>query len=132
MRTLVADIQLVAEVTDVRNRTGLTDYTGQLQARLPIRITDLDNAPPSGGSGAGTAQDGTFAFTVPCSATADPATGSTCSVATTADAVTPNVIKQSMRTIWQLGQIEVLDGGADGVASTTPNTVFARQGVFAP
>jgi hypothetical protein len=26
----------------------------------------------------------------------------------------------------------VLDGGSDGVTSTTGNTVFARQGVFAP
>ena len=32
----------------------------------------------------------------------------------------------------KLGQIEVLDGGADGLASTTPNAVLARQGVFAP
>ena len=37
-----------------------------------------------------------------------------------------------MRAIWQLGQIDVLDGGPDGVASTNDNTVFARQGVFVP
>ena len=37
-----------------------------------------------------------------------------------------------MRAIWQLGQVQVLDGGADGVASTTPNTVFAEQGIFVP
>lgn len=127
-----ADVLLATTVTDVRNRVGLTDYAGELQARLPIRITDLDNPPPSGGSGAATTQDGTFAFTVPCVPTADPATGSTCSVSTTADAVTPGVIEESQRAVWQLGQIDVLDGGSDGVASTTGNTVFARQGVFAP
>ena len=69
---------------------------------------------------------------MPCTATGDTTIGSTCAVATTADAVTPGVIKEGMRAIWQLGQVQVLDGGADGVASTTPNTVFARQGVFVP
>jgi glucose/arabinose dehydrogenase len=127
-----ADLKLDASMTDVRNRIGLTDYTGQLQVRLPIRITDLNNPPPSGGSGAGTSQDGTFAFTVPCTAVSDPAVGSTCSVSTTADAVTPGVIKESKRTIWQLGQIDVLDGGPDGQVATNDNTVFARQGVFVP
>jgi len=33
---------------------------------------------------------------------------------------------------WQLGQIEVLDGGPDGVVATNDNTVFMRQGVFVP
>lgn len=127
-----ADLRLTASLTDVRNRTGLTDYTGQLQVRLPIRITDLDNPPPSGGSGAGTAQDGTFAFTVPCTPTPAAAIGSTCSVSTTADAVTPAVIKEGNRTIWQLGQIDALDGGPDGLVATNDNTVFARQGIFAP
>jgi glucose/arabinose dehydrogenase len=127
-----ADIELTAAITDVRNRPALTDYAGELQARLAIRVTDLDNPPPSGGSGAATGQDTTFPFTVPCIANADPAAGSTCSVATTADAVNAGAIKEGKRAIWQLGQIEVLDGGSDGVASTSGNTVFARQGVFAP
>ena len=41
-------------------------------------------------------------------------------------------IKEGRRSIWQLGQVKVNDGGADGVASTTPNTLFAAQGVFVP
>ena len=127
-----ADIQLTASISDVRNRPTLTDYAGEVQARLTVRATDLDNPPPSGGSGAATVQDFQFPFTVPCATTADTSVGSTCSVATTADAVNAGAIKEGMRAIWQLGQIEVLDGGADGVASTSPNTVFARQGVFAP
>src|SRR5207249_5054299 len=57
-----ADVRLLLSITDVRNRPAPTDYTGQLQGLLPIRITDLDNAPPSGGSPAATTQDGTFAF----------------------------------------------------------------------
>ena len=56
--------------------------------------------------------------------------GSTCAVTTTADAVAARAtIKEGRRAIWQLGQVRVNDGGADGVASTTPNTPFAVQGV---
>ena len=36
------------------------------------------------------------------------------------------------RTIWQMGDVELRDGGADGVASTQDNTLFARQGIFVP
>jgi glucose/arabinose dehydrogenase len=128
-----ADVRLGTSITDVRRRiTGLPDYGGELQVRLPIRITDLDNPPPSGGSSAGTVQDTTFAFTVPCLTNTDSTVGSICSVSTTADAVTPTVIKESLRTIWQLNQIEVRDGGPDGLVATNDNTVFARQGVFTP
>ena len=37
-----------------------------------------------------------------------------------------------MRTVWQLGKIEVFDGGSDGVASTDPNTRYLAQGFFVP
>ena len=48
---------------------------------------------------------------------------------TTADAVVgAGTIKEGRRSIWQLGQVRVNDGGADGVASTTPNTLFAHAG----
>jgi glucose/arabinose dehydrogenase len=133
LKALPGDLSLNTDITDVRNRAALTDYTGELQARLSVRLTDLESPPSSGGgSSAGTVQDFQFTFTVPCSATSDPSVGSTCSVATTADAVTPGAVTNSMRMIWQLGQVELLDGGADGVASTADNTVFARQGIFVP
>jgi hypothetical protein len=34
--------------------------------------------------------------------------------------------------VWELGQVEVLDGGADGDVDTPGNAVFARQGIFIP
>jgi len=46
--------------------------------------------------------------------------------------VLPGVIKETRRSNWQLGQVQVFDGGADGVVSTTPNTLFAVQGIFVP
>ena len=126
-----ADVALRVRITDVRRRSGLADYTGQLQASAGLRITDRNNA-ASSGSLAGTAQDGTFAWTVPCAPTADTTVGSTCSVTTSADAVTAGVVKESVRAVWQLGAVTVFDGGPDDVASTTPNTPFAVQGIFVP
>ncbi len=126
-----ADVLLRIRITDVRRQSGLADYTGQLQASAGLRITDRDNPAPSGSPG-GTAQDAMFAWTVPCSVTSDTAIGSTCSVKTSADAVTPGVVKEGMRTVWQLGKVKVFDGGPDDLASTTPNTPFAVQGIFVP
>jgi len=126
-----ADVALRVSITDVRRQSDLADYIGQLQASSAIRITDGDSA-ASAGAPVATAQDGTFAWTIPCTATPSTTIGSTCSVTTTADAVTPGVIKEGMRSVWQLGQVQVFDGGPDGVASTTPNTLFAVQGIFVP
>jgi hypothetical protein len=70
--------------------------------------------------------------TVPCAGTADTTVGATCAVTTTADSVLPGTVNEGKRAVWQLGQLEVFDGGADGLASTDDNTLFARQGVFVP
>jgi glucose/arabinose dehydrogenase len=125
-----ADLKLASSITDVRRKSDQLDYPGELQARLPIRITDKNNSPPAGSSA--TTQDSFFAFTVPCAVTSDTTVGSTCATSTTADAVLAGVIKEEVRSIWKVGQIEVLDGGPDGLASTAGNTPFARQGVFVP
>ena len=70
---------------------------------------------------------------VPCQITASTTVGSTCTVNTTADTLVPGTVRESVRSIWQLGQVRLFDGGSDGVASTTgDNTLFETQGVFAP
>jgi glucose/arabinose dehydrogenase len=127
-----ADVQLRLQITDVRRRSDLGDYTGELRASVPTRITDKDNPPPAGGAPDGTMTDNQIAVTVPCGATPDPSVGSTCSVTTTVDAVTSGAVKEGMRANWQMGQIEVFDGGPDGDGDTTPNTLFAKQGIFVP
>jgi hypothetical protein len=125
-----ADVAVNVNITDVRRVTTLADYTGQLQAVLIVRLTDAANGPS-------TSEDATtsgfpFPVTVPCVATGDTTVGSTCSITTSFDAVTPGAAQERKRSIWQLGAVEVLDGGADGLAATTPNTPFARQGIFVP
>ena len=42
------------------------------------------------------------------------------------------MVTEIKRTIWQLGDVRIYDGGPDGQASTQDNTLFLRQGVFVP
>jgi hypothetical protein len=126
-----ADAAVVVNVTDVRRRSGLGDYTGELALRLPLRITDRDN----GGTATtdyGTVQDTALNIPVPCIATGSTTVGSTCDLSTSVEAVVPGAANEGERAIWALDKLQVFDGGADGVASTAPNTLFAVQGVFVP
>jgi hypothetical protein len=125
-----ADVAIDVSLTDVRLQSGLSDYTGELSARPSVQLTDGANG--SAGDGAGTTQAFEFPVVVPCTATPDPDVGVQCSVSTTFDAVAPGATTEGSRAIWELGAVEVHDGGADGVAGTGPNAVLARQGVFAP
>lgn len=124
-----SDVAINASITDVRKKSDFLDYTGQLQARLPLRITDRLSGPASNEPATG---DTTFAVTIPCTTTTDMTIGSACSLNTTANAVVPGAIVGSARTIWQMSAVQVLDGGADGVVSTADNTLFADQAVFVP
>jgi hypothetical protein len=124
-----ADAKYTISLTDIRQKTtGTPDYTGNLQAQFGLRLIDKDNGP----SEVGTLQDQTLNVTIPCATTADTSVGSTCAVTTTADAITPGIVKEGARAVWQMGQVRVNDGGADGNVATTPNGLFAVQGVFVP
>jgi plastocyanin len=124
-----ADVRFIPSITDVRKKSDLSDYTGELQANLPLRITDKTNGPSLTESATG---DTSFAFPIPCAATTATNIGSTCSIATTANAVAPGAVVASARAIWEIQKVQVFDGGADGVASTAGNTLFADQAVFVP
>jgi prealbumin domain-containing protein len=125
-----ADVDLTFSVTDVRNQSDLSDYTGGVLALVTLRATDRYNGASL--DDPATTMDFPFSFTVPCTITASTSVGSTCAVTTTADAITLGAVVESKRTIWQLGEVDVFDGGADGNPSTAPNTLFATQGVFVP
>jgi hypothetical protein len=126
---MTGDVGLELSVTDVRRRSDLADYTGELQSTTALRITDKENG---GVNTAGTVTDTPYTARIPCQTTTQSTVGSTCSLSTTADALVAGTVKQSLRTIWELGQVQVNDGGSDGVAATAPNTVFLRQGLFVP
>jgi acyl-homoserine lactone acylase PvdQ len=125
-----ADVLVNASLTDVRNQSSLTDYTGQLQASTVVRITDSDNG--GGGSDPATVSDVPLTATMSCAATAGTTTGGDCSLATSLDALVPGTVTENKRAVWQLGQVTVSDGGSDGLVSTSPNTLLARQGIFIP
>ncbi len=128
-----ADIGVAFSFTDVRRKSDLADYTGGIQGSLPLRITDRWNAVSAGGGNtAATVVDIPFPVGAGCAATADPGIGATCAVSTSFEAMVPGAVKEGVRSIWAFGQFVVSDGGPDGNTGTTPNTVFARQGVFVP
>ena len=134
-----ADFDIEMGLSDIRCGPGTTacgpandsagaDYTGELQLEHLVRLTEKTQ--PSDPT---TLQEFRFRVDVSCSATASAATGADCSVHTSANAVAPGSVHEGRRTIWQMGPVRVLDGGADGDAGTVgDNRLFAKQGVFVP
>jgi hypothetical protein len=133
-----ADFSIEMNLSDIRCGAGTgacgpandragADYTGELQLEHVVRLTDKIAHDPT------TTQDFAFRVRVGCSATSSTATGSVCSVHTSANAVVPGSLHEGRRTIWQMGEVRVLDGGVDGDADTAgDNRLFATQGIFVP
>ncbi len=122
-----ADVRIRLSITNVMRNSDLSDYTGELGVDLSFQMTDREGvvtqtSMPSGGS-----------FTAPCTATASTIDGATCAVDTTVDALIPSAITEGARAIFELGPIEVRDGGTDGDADTPGDDgLLATQGVFVP
>jgi hypothetical protein len=130
-----ADVGISVDATDVRRSSDLSDYDGELQALVSVRITDRNNSvlpPIFPDDQNGTMQDTPLAVTVPCTVTPSTAIGAHCAVATSADAVAPGMVTERDRAVWAFDQVTLMDGGADGDADTADNSVFATQGVFVP
>ena len=139
-----SDVAITANITDVRCKAGTTacgsanaadgaDYTGALQGNATIRITDHFNAVAAGGgTDPATVVDIPYPIAASCAATASTAIGATCSANTSANAAVPGAVKDGKRAIVEVGQIQVSDGGPDGIVGTTPNTLFSVQGIFIP
>jgi Acetyl xylan esterase (AXE1) len=125
-----ADVKIEVTLGDVRQKPGLGDYTGELSQETILRITDRANGDPP--NEAGTMIDVPLPVTVPCTATPDTTRGSNCATSTTMDALVPGAVQEGKRAIWALEQVQVFDGGSDGVAATADNSLFAVQGIFVP
>jgi hypothetical protein len=124
-----ADVRITAVVHDVYDQQTQADYTGEVRAHVGLRITDKINEPGD----IATVSDATFGVTVPCADNPDPNQGATCNLVTSANAVAPGAVWGNRRAVWELGQVRVDDGGADGDADTpADNTLFMVQGVFVP
>jgi len=140
-----ADVNVTVSATDLRcfpmsampactpqNSAAGADYTGEMRGELSLRITDKNNSPDPGGAAAGTVQDAVIGFAIPCAATSDTLQGALCSLTSSMDALVPGTVLEGRRSIWQLGQIQVFDGGPDADADTANNSLFATQGIFVP
>ena len=129
-----ADVSLQIVIPDVRKTSDLTDYTGQVRVRAEYRRqTDKENSFANGSPiYAATSTDVTWQVSVQCTATASTTIGSDCNLTTSRDAIMPGSIKENKRAILTLGRIQVWDGGADGLNSTTVNDLFLTQGIFIP
>ncbi len=128
-----ADVHFFASMTDVRQTSDLSDYTGELEARIPLTITDKLNSPYPAGRSAGTTVTFPFSFAIPCSATGDTSIGASCDLHTTAETILPGSVTEGARAIWQAGPVEVRDGGDDSDGDTPgDDSPFLRQGVFVP
>jgi WD40 repeat protein len=124
------DVKLGLEMTDVFTK-ALADYSGELRTTVSVQSTDKNNTPSPGVNA--TTEKFRLAFTAGCTPTADTTLGSVCSATTSVNAITAGTLKGGFRSIWELGQVEVFDGGPDGLAGTTfGNTLFATEGIFAP
>jgi WD40-like Beta Propeller Repeat len=116
------------------NAEGGADYAGELEGRFTFRGTDKYNGPSP--NEPGTMTDYTFRWTAQCTQTADPSTGSQCSMNNLSmDAVVAGIVLnlEGKRAIWEIDRVRFYDGGADGDADTAgDNSLFATQGVFIP
>jgi hypothetical protein len=141
-----SDVKIVANMTDIRCKAGNAacgsanaadgaDYTGEVQGNALIRITDHWNAvAPGGGPDPATVQDIPFPVNATCVATSSTAVGGTCNVVTSANSVVPGVpVKDGKRANVEIQQIQITDGGSDGIIGTpTGNTLAFVQGIFIP
>ena len=139
-----SDVKLTANSTDIRCKAGNAacgsanaadgaDYTGEVQGNALIRITDHWNAvAPGGGPDAATVQDIPFPVTATCAATPSTAVGGTCNIVTSANAVLPGTpVKDGKRANVEIQQVQITDGGPDGLMGTPAgNTLLAVQGIY--
>jgi hypothetical protein len=125
-----SDVEVTANLSDIRMAADLTDYTGELEARLQLRMTDT--ASGAALNTPATAVDLPLSFVIPCQPTADPDAGSDCAVKTSVDTLLGGVVTESRQAVWEVSKAEVLDGGPDGSVATADNSAFAEQGIFVP
>jgi hypothetical protein len=136
-----SEVQIRASITDVRCKAGVSacgpanaqdgpDYTGSLEGNATIRVTDHFNGPNR--DQPATVRDLPLPFPLSCASTADTSIGSTCAIPTGTECLGCPPPKEGVRTVIEVTQIRIRDGGPDGVPGTEDNSLFMVQGVFIP
>jgi hypothetical protein len=138
------DVLINSSISDVRCQPGVAatvcnspnavdgpDYSGELQGNAMIRITDHLNGPSQ--TEAATVIDIPFPVNSGCANTATSnLTGGLCQVATSANGTVPGSVKDGQRGVVEIQQLQISDGGSDGLVDTPGNAVAFVQGIFIP
>jgi hypothetical protein len=129
-----ADMLLQLTADDVRAAGG-ADYDpagfgADATLTTKWRLSDRFNGP--GGDQSGTMIDVDFPVPVACTATGDPADGSSCAANTSADAIVPDVVKEARSTVIQTFRTRLTDAGANGAPGDADDRDFAQQGIYVP
>jgi hypothetical protein len=131
-----ADYGFFVNLTDVRagSATG-PDYTPNpsgpdVTLAAKWRITDTRNGPSSTDSA--TVSDFEFGVPVDLGASEDTNSGSECYVATSADAIVPDAIREGGNTVIDVFRVMMRDSGADGIRGNADDRQFAQQGSYIP
>jgi hypothetical protein len=125
-----ADVQFQFQLSDVKNQASpFSDYIGEVRGVIGVRITDRHNGPTL--TAPATVSDLDIGFTAVCAPVGGPQ-GSSCNVTTTLDTLSGGTVRENRRSVWELKQFKVFDGGPDGDVDTANNTLFMVQGTFAP
>ena len=128
-----ADVKVMMDITDVRRKDNLADYVGGVQATIVSRITDRFNAVAAGGgSDPATVVDIPFPVQADLHRDRRPRRRVDLRGHHIVRSDRAHCDPEGKRSIWQMGQVQVSDGGEDGNIGTVPNTMFAREGIFVP
>jgi hypothetical protein len=121
-QTSATDCIAGADLTLMAQLPGSSDGSG-------VRITDSYNG--AGQTTGATVVD--IGYPIPIDCLPNPGSlGSTCGVNTSANALTPGAVRTGDRAIWQLGEMEVLDSGPDGIRGNSDDELLAVQGIYLP
>jgi PKD repeat protein len=129
-----ADVLVTGGMTDVVTQLG-ADYDPMpldpdMTLLSRMRITDRSNG--ASNRDIATTTDLFFPIPVDCAATIDPATGATCSVDTTMNAIAAGAITEGKDAVIQFFRVRLDDAGANGTRGDSDDRIFATQGVYVP
>jgi hypothetical protein len=123
------------DTSSAQDLTGIATLPGTAQGTT-AQITDQNNQSDGDPGGpydkSATVQPIKFPIPIDCVGVANPVDGSVCNAQTTANTLVPGSVVAGKRAIWELGQLQVLDQGANGTPGDADDNVFEVQGVFVP
>jgi hypothetical protein len=126
------DLAIGLNVSDIRDRQTDADYAPNgagpdVTLVSKLRITDFLNGPNL--LDEGTVSDLDFPVPVECAPTADPAVGSSCNIATSANGVLFGSIQGGNATQMQVFRVRLNDSGANGTIGDSDDRAFSQQGL---